>query len=158
MSNFNQVVRAASNGEVTVTQNGQAVGRLRVMWNDSYTNREGVRVDTPNTIELYAFGSRAQALATRVTGEQLHIQGQLKVRQNVSDKFQRIGGEPGVTFTNVSVDVTRGQVQYLTTREERERLIAKHGANPNEEAVETSDADAEEAVEAALAASIAARD
>jgi len=154
MSNFTQIVRAAANGELTITPSGQAVGRLRVVWNTNYTRRDGTKVEEVNSLDLYAFGSRAQTLATRVTGEQLHIQGELKVRTNVSEKFQRVGGEPGVTFTNVSVDLTRGQVTYLTTREQRDQLIQRHGANPNEKAVEEAADSGEAEVEAALAAAL----
>lgn len=155
MSNFTQIVRAAANGELTITGSGQAVGRLRIIWNESYTRRDGTQVEEVNTLDLYAFGRNAKTLATRVTGEQLHIQGNLKVRTNVSDKFQRVGGEPGVTFTNVSVDVTRGNIQFLTTQEQRAQLIERHGENPNAvEAEQPSEDDAAAAVEAALAESL----
>lgn len=126
----NGTARCAQNGQLSMTPNGKVQGKVRVAFSRTYRDAKGELVERTSFVDLIAWGKTGEALASRIRGEQIAVNGRLEVSTNKAN---------GTTYTNVSVVVN--EVTYLTTKEQRDQLRAR-----NEDlATEASEAPAAEA-------------
>lgn len=127
--------RVVKNGTLSLTKNGKEQGVVRVAFSRTFKDGAGEVVEDTSFVDLIAWGRTGVALASRIAGEQIGVQGRLNVKTNQAN---------GTTYTNVSVVVN--EVNYLTTKAQREALLAK--SSPNAEVREDVDIETGEMVAA----------
>ena len=96
---------------VRTTDKGVVMSTVNVAWSD---NRAGS--EESSFVQLMAFGAVAELLADRVVGEKISVQGRLQIKTNKANS---------TTYTNATVIMDR--IDFETTREERDALLAKRG-------------------------------
>ena len=75
------VGRLGQDPELNYTNSGTAVCNMRLATNDSYTNRDGERVETTEWHDVVAWGRQAETCGEYLSkGRQIYVEGKLETR------------------------------------------------------------------------------
>ena len=73
--------RLGQDPELNYTNSGTAVCNMRLATNDSYTNRDGERVETTEWHDVVAWGRQAETCGEYLSkGRQIYVEGKLETR------------------------------------------------------------------------------